>query len=71
MKPKSILGHPVYYPPMMIMSVPHDSDHVIHLAPEQLAQGGPGGEGAITRQARTEENKPGLGGFTHLETLSN
>ena len=55
----------------MVMSVPHDSDHVIHLTPEQLAQGGPGGEGAITRQARTEENKPGLGGFTHLETLSN
>ena len=52
------------------MSVPHDGDHVVHLAPEQLAQGGPGGEGAITRQACTEENKPGLGGFTHLESLS-
>ena len=53
------------------MSVSHDCDHVIHLAPEQLAQGGPGGEGAITGQARTEENKPGLGGFTHPETLDN
>ena len=52
------------------MPLLHHGDHVVHVTPEQLPQGGPGGEGAVTRQARTKENKLGLRRLPRPETIT-